>query len=82
MSLLKKIQKGSFWINVLKVSIPFLIFVTLFSLLVNSGSALFSGDLETVNAINFSENKWQRFWLTKVTVSILYAIYVVNKKTK
>lgn len=82
MSLLKKIQKGSFWVNVLKVSVPFLVFVTLFSLLVNSGSALFSGDLETVNAINFSENKWQRFWLTKVTVSILYAIYVVNKKTK
>ncbi|WP_271406704.1 hypothetical protein [Tenacibaculum soleae] len=82
MSLLKKIQKGNFWINVLKVSVPFLVFVTLFSLLVNSGSALFSGDFETVNAINFSENKWQRFWLTKVTVSILYAIYVVNKKTK
>lgn len=82
MSLLKKIQKGSFWVNVLKVSVPFLVFVTLFSLLVNSGGALFSGDFETVNAINFSENKWQRFWLTKVTVSILYAIYVVNKKTK
>ncbi|OCK44079.1 hypothetical protein BA195_05155 [Tenacibaculum soleae] len=82
MSLLKKIQKGSFWVNVVKVSVPFLVFVTLFSLLVNSGSALFSGDFETVNAINFSENKWQRFWLTKVTVSILYAIYVVNKKTK
>ncbi|MBE7628567.1 hypothetical protein [Tenacibaculum piscium] len=82
MSLSKNIQKGSFWINVLKVSVPFLVFVTLFSLLVNSGSALFSGDFETVNTINFSQGKWQRFWLTKVTVSVLYAIYVVNKKTK
>ena len=82
MSLLKNIQKGSFWINVLKVGIPFLVFVALFSLLVNSGGALFSGDFETVNTINFSDNKWKRFWITKVTVSILYAIYVVNKKTK
>ncbi|MCD8414381.1 hypothetical protein G1J88_00625 [Tenacibaculum dicentrarchi] len=82
MSFSKNIQQGSFWINVLKISVPFLIFVTIFSLLVNSGSALFSGDFETVNNINFSEGKWQRFWLTKVTVSVLYAIYVVNKKTK
>ncbi|CAL2086195.1 hypothetical protein LNI90_01675 [Tenacibaculum dicentrarchi] len=82
MSFSKNIQQGSFWINVLKISVPFLIFVTIFSLLVNSGSALFSGDFETVNNINFSEGKWQRFWLTKLTVSVLYAIYVVNKKTK
>ncbi|WP_370397872.1 hypothetical protein [Tenacibaculum dicentrarchi] len=82
MSFSKKIQKGSFWINVLKVSVPFLIFVTIFSLLVNSGSALFSGDFETVNNINFSEGKWQVFWLTKIIVSILYAIYTVAKKTK
>ncbi|MEX6627177.1 hypothetical protein [Tenacibaculum salmonis] len=82
MSFTKNIQKGSFWINVLKVSVPFLVFVTIFSLLVNSGGALFSGDFETVHTINFSEGKWKRFWLTKVTVSTLYAIYVVNKKTK
>lgn len=82
MSFSKNIQQGSFWINMLKISVPFLIFVTIFSLLVNSGSALFSGDFETVNNINFSEGKWQRFWLTKLTVSVLYAIYVVNKKTK
>ncbi|WBX73287.1 hypothetical protein PG913_10560 [Tenacibaculum pacificus] len=82
MSFTKNIQKASFWVNVLKVSVPFLIFVTIFSLLVNSGSALFSGDFETVHNINFSEDKWIRFWLTKITVSVLYAIYVVNKKTK
>lgn len=82
MSFIKNIQKGNFWINVLKVGVPFLIFVTLFSLFVNSGGALFSGDFEKVNSINFSEGKWMRFWLTKATVSLLYAIYVVNKKTK
>jgi len=75
-------KNGLFWVNVLKVGIPFLVFVALFSLVVNSGGALFSGDFETVNTINFSEQKWKRFWLTKVAVSILYAVYVVNKKTK
>lgn len=82
MSFIKNIQKGSFWINVLKVGIPFLVVVAIFSLLVNSGGALFSADFETVHTINFSEGKWKRFWLTKVTVSIFYAIYVVNKRTK
>ncbi|MCF2873559.1 MULTISPECIES: hypothetical protein [unclassified Tenacibaculum] len=82
MSFGKNIQKRIFWINVLKVSIPFLIFVTLFSLLVNSGKALFTGDFEKVNTINFSEKKWVRFWLTKVTVSVLYGMYIVNKKMK
>lgn len=82
MSFGKNIQKGIFWINVLKVSIPFLIFVTLFSLIVNSGAALFTLDFETVNTINFSENKWVRFWLTKLTVSVLYGMYIVNKKMK
>lgn len=82
MSFGKNIQKGIFWVNVLKVSIPFLIFVTVFSLIVNSGGALFSGDFETVNTINFSENKWIRFWLSKVVVSVLYGMYIVNKKMK
>ena len=82
MSFGKNIQKKIFWINVLKVSIPFLIFVALFSLLVNSGKALFTGDFEKVNTINFSEKKWVRFWLTKVTVSVLYGMYIVNKKMK
>ncbi|KAB1157434.1 hypothetical protein F7018_10945 [Tenacibaculum aiptasiae] len=82
MSFGKNIQKRIFWINLLKVSIPFLIFVTLFSLLLNSGKALFAGDFEKVNEIHFSEKKWVRFWLTKVTVSVLYGMYTVNKKMK
>ncbi|WP_420551504.1 hypothetical protein [Tenacibaculum aiptasiae] len=82
MSFGKNIQKRIFWINLLKVSIPFLIFVTLFSLLLNSGKALFTGDFEKVNEIHFSEKKWVRFWLTKVTVSVLYGMYTVNKKMK
>lgn len=54
MTFLQKIQQGGFWINVLKIAIPFLIVVTLFSLFFNSGSAIFSGDFKTVNEFNFS----------------------------
>ena len=82
MTFLQKIQQGNFWINVLKVTIPFLVIVTLFSLFFNSGTAIFSGDFKTVNEFNFSNKKWIRFWLSKVVISLIYGIYISNKNTK
>lgn len=46
MSLIKNIQKGSFWVNVVKVGTPFLVVVALFSLLFKTGDAIFSGTLK------------------------------------
>lgn len=82
MTFSQKIQLAGFWINVLKIAIPFLIVVTLFSLFINSGSAIFSGDFATVNELNFSNKKWIRFWLSKITISLIYGIYISNKNTK
>lgn len=82
MTFFQKVQQPSFWVNVLKITIPFLIIVTLFSLFFNSGKAIFSGDFETVNEINFSNKKWVRFWLSKVVISLIYGIYISNKNTK
>ena len=82
MTFLQKIQQPGFWVNVLKIAIPFLIIVTIFSLIFNSGSAIFSGDFATVNEINFSNKKWVRFWLSKIVISLIYGIYTSNKNTK
>jgi len=82
MTFLQKIQQASFWVNVLKIAIPFLCLVALFSLFVNSGSAILSGDFTKVNEINFSNNKWMHFWLPKVVISLIYGIYTSNKNTK
>lgn len=82
MTFLEKIKAPEFWKNMLKIAVPFFIVVTLFSLIINIGSALFSGDFAKVNEVNFSEGKWQKFWTIKIVVSLLYAFYLTVKKTK
>lgn len=82
MTFIEKIKSPGFCTNVFKIAIPFFIIVTLFSLVMNSGGALFSGDFERVSEINFSEGKWQSFWGVKLVVSLLYAFYITVKKTK
>ncbi len=82
MSLIKNIQKGSFWINVLKVGTPFLMIVAVFSLLFKTGGAIFSGDFETVYNVHFANKQWFRFWLSKIVIALIYSMYIVNKKTK
>ena len=82
MTFLQKIQQPSFWVNVLKIAIPFLIIVTLFSLFFNSGKDIFAGDFKAVNEFNFSNKKWIRFWLSKTVISLIYGIYISNKNTK
>lgn len=82
MSLIKNFTKGAFWINVLKIGIPFLLIVTLFTLLFNSAGDIFSGDFDKVNETHFSNKKWVRFWLSKIVISFIYGIYITNKKMK
>ncbi len=82
MTFLERLQTSNFWKNVLKVSIPFFIIVTIFSLFINSFSAIFSGDFDTVYQTNFANNKWQSFWGYKMLFSILYGMYMTNKSTK
>ncbi len=82
MTFIEKIKSPGFCTNLFKIAIPFFIVVTLFSLVMNSGGALFSGDFETVYKINFSEGKWQVFWVVKILASMLYGFYLTVKKTK
>lgn len=80
MSFTNNIKKGFFWINVLKIGLVFLLVVAGFSLFFKTGGAIFSGDFETVYNVHFANNQWVRFWLSKIVISLLYAMYTVNKK--
>lgn len=82
MSFTKNIKNPLFWKNVFRIAIPFLLIVALFSLLFNTGGAIFSGDWQTVNEFHFTEKKWVRFWLGKVVISLLYGMYISNKNMK
>ncbi|TYP97841.1 hypothetical protein C7447_1036 [Tenacibaculum adriaticum] len=82
MSLLHKFQQKEFWINVLKVGLPFFIIVTIIILFMNNGKAIISGDFETVYQANFANQKWIRFWLIKIVISLGYGMYITNKNMK
>ena len=82
MTFIQKLSNAEFWKNVFKIGFPFLIMVTLFSLFMNSGKAIFSGDFNAVYETNFSNLKWMQFWLPKLVISLIYGIYTTNKNTK
>ncbi len=82
MTFLEKTQTTKFWINVVKVAIPFFIIVVIISLIVNSSKDLFSGDFNAVSETNFAQGKWKEFWAYKIVFSIFYGIWVSNKNTK
>ena len=80
MSILKKIQQPLFWKNAAKVAIPFFIVVTIFSLVLNSSKDIFSGNFNAVYETNFSDGKWINFWGFKVIFSLIYGVWITNKK--
>lgn len=79
MSLGKNSKKPLFWKNVFKIGFPFLIIVTVFSLLFNTGSAILAGDWAVVYEYHFANNRWVRFALQKIVISLLYGMYMTNK---
>lgn len=82
MSFLDKIKQPGFWSNFLKVVIPFFIIVTVISILINSSSAVFSGDFNAVSEQNFSDGKWKTFLGYKLFFSCFYGFYTTNKNMK
>ena len=82
MALHKNIRKSLFWLNTFKIGIPFFLIVTIFSLLFNSASDIFSGNFDKVAEVHFTNKKWVRFFLGKIVISIMYGMYITNKKMK
>lgn len=82
MKFIDKIKNPVFWSNFLKVAVPFFFFVTIISLLINSWSAIISGDFATIAEQNFANGKWATFWGMKIVISIIYGLYITNKNMK
>lgn len=82
MSIVEKLKKISFWINVLKVAVPFFLMVVIVTLIIASSKDIFSGNWEAVNEVNFSNGKWVRFFSVKGVISFVYGIYQAMKHTK
>ena len=82
MALSENIKKSFFWLNTIKIGIVFVFFLSIFSLLLNSFSDIFSGNWQAVLEQNFSNQLWKRFFSTKVIASFVYGVYVSNKNMK
>ena len=82
MALSENIKKSFFWLNVIKIGIVFVFFLSIVSLLLNSFSDIFSGNWQSVLEQNFSNQLWKRFFSTKVIAGFVYGVYVSNKNTK
>lgn len=66
----------------LHFAIPFFVFVTIFSLLINSFSDIFSGSFDKVYQTNFVNGKWKAFFAPKIVLSLVYGFYMANKNSK
>ena len=82
MALSENIKKSFFWLNVIKIGIVFVFFLSIVSLLFNSFSDIFSGNWQSVLEQNFSNQLWKRFFSTKVIAGFVYGVYVSNKNMK
>ena len=82
MALSVNIKKSFFWLNVIKIGIVFVFFLSIVSLLFNSFSDIFSGNWQAVLEQNFSNQLWKRFFSTKVIAGFVYGVYVSNKNMK
>tara|TARA_Y100000385_G_scaffold109198_1_gene113340 strand:+ start:252 stop:500 length:249 start_codon:yes stop_codon:yes gene_type:complete len=82
MALSENIKKSFFWLNVIKIGIVFVFFLSIVSLLFNSFSDIFSGDWQAVLKKNFSNQLWKRFFSTKFIAGFVYGVYVSNKNMK
>ena len=82
MALAENIKKSFFWLNVIKIGIVFVFFLSIVSLLFNSFSDIFSGDWQAVLEKNFNNQLWKRFFSTKFIAGFVYGVYVSNKNMK
>lgn len=82
MSFINKIKQPLFWQNFAKIALPFFIVVVVISLLIESSSAIFSGDFQAVNQENFANGKWKTFFGFKIVFTAVYALYITNKNMK
>ncbi len=82
MTFIEKIQNRLFWKRALYIIIPFLIVLSLITILLNNFSDVMKFDLDAINASNFSDGKWKYFLASKGFISVAYGVWVTARNTK
>ncbi|MDJ0646066.1 MAG: hypothetical protein QNJ57_08815 [Flavobacteriaceae bacterium] len=79
MTFAEKIKTAVFWKHVLRVSLLFFVLLVLISLLINSFSDILKFDTEAVYTKNFADGNWIRFFSTKLIISLVYGMWIINR---
>lgn len=80
MGLLDNFRNKIFWINVLKLGTVFFVLFIFISLIISHFAALSSGDFNAIYEDEWAEGRWREYFLIKLTISFVYAVYMVSRK--
>lgn len=81
MTFIDKIKTRIFWKHVLRIGSLFFVLLIIISLLFNSFSDILNFDIAAVKAKNFSNGKWKQFIISKLLISLVYAMWVTNRNS-
>ena len=82
MTFAEKIKTPIFWKHTLRIASMFFILLIIISLLINSFSDILKFDTEAIVAKNFANGNWVRFFSTKLIISVLYGMWIINRNMK
>lgn len=80
MQIFENFKSQEFWVNVAKLATVFFILFVIISLVISHFSEIFSGDFETVYQEEWANGKWINYFLIKLAISFVYAVYMVSRQ--
>lgn len=75
-----KLRNKQYWIEVFKLGIIFFVLFMGFSLLFAQFSNVFSGNFAQIYEEEWANGKWIKDVALKGTISLVYSMYMVNKR--
>ncbi len=80
MRILEDIKNPDYWIKVVQLgTIFFVIFVGL-SLIISHFRQIVSGNFAAIYQDEFSDGKWVEYFLIKLVISLVYAMYMTSRR--
>lgn len=80
MGFMDNFKNKQFWVEVLKLAVIFFVLFMGFSTLIAHFSDVFSGNFAAIYEEEWANGKWVYDVTVKGIISIIYAIYMVNRR--
>lgn len=80
MRILDNFKNPDFWVKVLQLALVFFVIFVGISLIISHFRQIISGDFLVIYEDEFSNGKWVNYFLIKLVISIVYAIYMTARR--